>query len=75
MLTCKAREDNRTIRRRMRTYELVFVPEDVGDIHVVGGGRDIFLLTMLCGHIEIVEYLRYDWTHELLAGENLHVAS
>ena len=28
----------------METYELVFVTEDVRDIHVVGRGRDILLL-------------------------------
>jgi hypothetical protein len=27
------------------THELVFITADVGDIHVVGRGRDIFLLT------------------------------
>ena len=28
----------------MRTHELVFVPEDVGDIHVVGGGAKFLKL-------------------------------
>ena len=30
-------------RRSMGAYELVLVTGDVGDIHVVGGGRDILL--------------------------------
>ena len=34
-------------------YELVFVTEDVGDVHVVGRGGDILLLTRRWDEIDI----------------------
>ena len=43
-------------RRSMGAYELVFVTDDVGDIHVVGGGRNILLhsQSVVCGVISVV---------------------
>lgn len=36
--------DGRRVHLRGKdTYELVFVTEDVGNVHVVSGGRDILL--------------------------------
>ena len=35
------------------THELVFVAEDVGNIHVVGRGGDILLLTRRWDEIDI----------------------